>query len=212
VSDGLVKGEKRMRTKRGMRSLTVAGFLAVLGLAPVTRAKDEVIPVARVPRAVMTAAKARFPGAKIQQASEETQGETKVYSLEIKHQRHNVGATFKGDGTVVVVETTVPKKELPKVVLQAVALQYPGASLMHAGAVRKGPEVKKAADYYQFYLLSADNRPRQLKVDPKGKVLEDPLRRLEQARARHTASRSPASRGAMPREDSPAVGYETAPD
>jgi hypothetical protein len=199
-------------TSRGMRSLTVAGFLAVLGLAPVTRAQDQVIPVARVPKAVMSAAKARFPGAKIQQASEETEDGTTVYSLEIKHQRHNVDATFKGDGTVVVVETTVPKKELPKAVLQAVALQYPGASLMHAGAVRKGPGVKKTADYYQFYLMSADNRPRQLKVDPKGKVLEDPFRRLNQARSRHTASRSPVSRGAMPREDSPAVASETVPD
>ena len=110
-----------MRTKRGIRSLTVAGFLAVLGLAPVTRAQDEVIPVDRVPRAVMNAAKAKFPGAKIQLASEETEAGTTVYSLEMKHQRHNLDVTFKGDGTVVLAETAVPAKELPKVVLRAVA-------------------------------------------------------------------------------------------
>jgi hypothetical protein len=180
-----------MRTKRGMRSLTVAGFLAVLGLAPVTRAQDEVIPVDRVPKAVMNAAKAKFPGAKIQQASEETEDGTTVYSLEMKHQRHNLDVTFKGDGTVVLAETAVPVKELPKVVLRAVAQQYPGASLRHAGAVRKGPEVKKTADYYQFYLVSADNKPRQVKVDPKGKVLEDPFRRVRRAQPRPALSRSP---------------------
>jgi hypothetical protein len=179
-----------MRTKRGMRTLTAAGFLAVLGLAPVTRAQEGEIPLDRVPKAVMNAAKAKFPGAKIQQASEETEDGTTVYSLGMKHQRHDVDVTFKGDGTVVLVETAVPKKELPKVVLRAVANQYPGATLRHAGAVRKGPEVKKTADYYQFYLLSADNKPRQLKVDPKGKVLEDPSRRVRRAQPRPTLSRS----------------------
>jgi hypothetical protein len=179
-----------MKTKRGMRSLTFAGLLAVLGLASVARAEDGVIPLDRVPKAVMNAAKAKFPGAKIQQASEETEDGTTVYSLEMKHQRHDLDVTFKGDGTVVLAETAVPKKELPKVVLRAVAQQYPGASLRHAGAVRKGPEVKKTADYYEFYLVSADNRPRMVKVDPKGKVLEDPFRRVRQAQPRPTLSRS----------------------
>jgi hypothetical protein len=108
----------------------------------------------------------------------------------MKHQRHDLDVTFKGDGTVVLVETAVPKKELPKVVLRAVAHQYPGASLRHAGAVRKGPEVKKTVDYYEFYLLTADNKPRLFKVDPKGKTLEDPYRRVPRAQSRPSLSRS----------------------
>src|SRR4051794_1901959 len=152
-----------MKTKRGMRSLTVAGLLAVLGLASGTRAQEEGIPLDRVPKAVMNAAKAKFPGAKINAASEETEdGEEgkegkdrkpPVFVLEMKHQRRDVDVTFKGDGTVVVVETDVPNKELPKVVLRAAGQQYPGASLRGAEAVRKGPEVKKTADYYQLYLV-----------------------------------------------------------
>ena len=124
-----------MTTKRGMRSLTVAGFLAVLGLAPVTRAQDEGIPVDRVPKAVINAAKAKFPGAKIQQASEETEDEKTVYSLEMKHQRHNLDVTFKGDGTVVLVDTAVTTKELPKVVLRAVELS---AGSVSVGLTRLG--------------------------------------------------------------------------
>jgi hypothetical protein len=201
-----------MRTKRGMRTLTAAGFLAVLGLAPVTRAQDRVIPVDRVPKAVMNAAKAKFPGAKIQQASEETEDGTTVYSLEMKHQRHNLDVTFTVDGTVELVETAVPKKELPKVVLRAVAHQYPGASLRRAGSVRKGPEVKKTADYYEFYVLSADNVLRLVKVDPKGNVVEEPYQRLHQARPHHPLNRSPESRGSMTPDDSRAVASETAPD
>ena len=184
-----------MRTKRGMRTLTVAGFLAVLGLASVARAQEKVIPAKRLPKAVMSAAKAKFPGAKIQQATEETEDETKVYSLEMKHQRHKLDVTFKGDGTLVLAETAVPQKELPKVLLRAVAQQYPGASLRGAGAVRKGPEVKKTADYYEFYLVTADKKPRLVKVDPKGKVLEDPFRRV---RVHHAQPRPSLSRSSGP--------------
>jgi hypothetical protein len=173
-----------------MRTMTVAGFLAVLGLAPGTRAEDGRIPPDRVPRAVMDAAKARFPGAKIRQASEETEDGTTVYALEMKHQRHNLEVTFKADGTVVLVDTAVTRKELPKVVLRAAAQIYPDAGLRHAGAVRKGPEVKKTADYYELYLVIADNRPRLVKVDPGGKLLEDPSRRVRRAQPRPTLSRS----------------------
>jgi hypothetical protein len=180
-----------MRTRRGMRSLTAAGFLAVLGLASATPAQEGVIPMDRVPRAVMNAAKARFPGAEIRKASEETEDGKTTYSLEMKHQRHDLGVTFTGDGTVVLVETDLPKKELPRAVLRAVALQYPGASVSGAGSVRKGPEVKKTADYYQFYLLTADRKPRLVKVDPKGKVLEDPYPRLRHAKPRQPLNGSP---------------------
>jgi hypothetical protein len=173
-----------------MRSLTVAGLLAVLGLAPVARAEDGVIPTDRVPRAVLNAAKARFPGAKIQRASEETEDGKPLYSLEMKHQRRDLDVSFKGDGTVVLAATAVPRKELPKVVLRSVARRYPGASLRHAGAVRKGPEPKKTADYYEFYLLTVDNRPRLVTVDPKGEVLDDPFRPVRRARPRPTPSPS----------------------
>jgi hypothetical protein len=61
-----------MTSKRGMRSMTVAGFLAVLGLASGTRAQEEKVSLHRVPRAVMISAKARFPGAEIKQASKVT--------------------------------------------------------------------------------------------------------------------------------------------
>src|SRR3954452_14804377 len=125
-----------MRTKLGMRSMTVAGFLAVLGLASGTRAQEGEIPLSRVPKAVMDSAKAKFPGAEIKVASEETEdGKPPVYALEMKHHRHDVDVTFKADGIVVLVETAVPEKELPKAVLRAVRHRYPGASFRGADSV-----------------------------------------------------------------------------
>jgi len=162
-----------MRTKRGMRTTAVAGLLAVLGLASGTRAQEGEIPLDRVPKAVMNSAKARFPGAEIKGASEETEdGKPPVYALELKHHRHDVDVSIEADGTVVLVETAVPAKELPKVVRRAVEHRYPGASVMGADSVKKGPEVKTKADYYEFYLMTADQKPALVQVDPKGKVLK----------------------------------------
>jgi hypothetical protein len=161
-----------MSTRREMRSMTVAGFLAVLGLATGSRAQEEGIPLDRVPKAVMKSAKAKFPGAEIKGASEETEdGKPPVYALEMKHHRHDVDVTFKVDGTLVLVETTVPGKELPKVVWRTVEHRYPGASFGGANSVTTGPEVKKKADYYELYIMTADQKPARVKVDPHGKVL-----------------------------------------
>jgi hypothetical protein len=153
--------------------MTVAGLLAVLGLASGIRAQEETIPLDRVPKSVMTSAKAKFPGAEIKAASEESaDGKAPVYALGMKHRRHNMVVTLKVDGTVVLVETAVPAKELPKAVLRAVEHKYPGASIRHAESVKKGPQVKKRADHYEFYLVTADKKAALARVDPEGKVLK----------------------------------------
>jgi hypothetical protein len=162
-----------MRTRHGIRTLPVAGLLAVLGLTSGTRAQGGEIPLNRVPGAVMNSAKARFPGAEIKVASEETEdGKPPVYELKLKHHRRDVGVTLQADGTVVQMETAVPAKELPKTVLRVLERRYPGASFNGAGSVKKGPEVKKKADYYEFYLMTADQRPVLVQVAPDGKVLK----------------------------------------
>jgi hypothetical protein len=172
-----------MRTKLATQFMAVAGFLVVLGLASSTRAQEEKISLHRVPRAVINSAKAKFPGAKIKVASEETElGKPPVFALEMKHDRHNVDVTFKVDGTVVLVETDVPAKEVPEVVLQAIELRHPGATVRGAEAVKKGPEVKKEVDYFQFYLLTAKQKPALVKVDPEGKVLESETKRAVRTR------------------------------
>jgi hypothetical protein len=172
--------EKRMRTKRGLRSMTVAGLLAALGLASGTRAQGDKIPLERVPKAVMDSAKARFPGAEIKVASEETEeGKPPVFAVRMKHHRHDMGVTFKADGTVILVETAVREKELPKVVLRAVGHKYPGARIRHAESVMKGPEVKKKADHYELYLVTAANIPALARVGPDGKVLKPEAKPVE---------------------------------
>ena len=49
-----------------------AGFLAAIGLGSSARAQETEIAIKDVPRAVMDSAKAKFPGAKMREASKET--------------------------------------------------------------------------------------------------------------------------------------------
>jgi hypothetical protein len=162
---------KRKRTRRGMRSLTVVGLPAVLGLATGTRAQGEENPPDWVPKAVMASAKAKFPGAEIKVTSEQTDdGKPPVYALEMKDHRHDVYATFKADGTAVLVETAVPAKELPRSLLRAVEHQYPDARVRGADSVTTGPEVKRKADSYECYLMTANWKPARVQVDPHGKL------------------------------------------
>ena len=103
-----------MRTRRGMRFMAATGLMAVLGLASGARAQEEKIPLHRVPRAVISSAKARFPGSEIKKASKETEDGEPVFALEMKHHRHNVAVTLKVDGTVVLVERTSPRRKCPR--------------------------------------------------------------------------------------------------
>ena len=181
--------------RRGMRFMAAAGLLAVLGLASGARAQEEKIPLHRVPKAVLTSAKAKLPGSEIKTASKETEDGEPVFVLEMKHRRHNVDVTLKVDGTVVLVETDVTAKEVPKVVLQAIQQSYPGATVRGAESVNKGPEVKKKADYYEFYIMTADQKPARVKVDPHGKVLYPEEKTAAKSRTRREWRRAEGSRG-----------------
>jgi uncharacterized membrane protein YkoI len=150
----------------------VAGVMALLALVPRARAQEAEIPLAQVPKAVMDAAKTKFPGGDIKEAAKETEDGKTVFELEMKHDGHNMDVTFKEDGTLVLVETALEEKEIPEAVTHAVKEKYPDAKLKLAESVKKGPEVKKEVDYYEFHLTLADKKTAEVEVDPQGKILK----------------------------------------
>ena len=115
-----------MKTIRPSHRLAVAGSLAVFGFVSGVRAEEAEIELDQVPKAVMEAAKVKFPGAKIKEASKETEGGKTVFELEMTHEERNMDVTFQEDGTLVLVETQVPEKDVPSAVLTAVKDKYPG--------------------------------------------------------------------------------------
>jgi uncharacterized membrane protein YkoI len=161
-----------MTTRRSSRSMTAAGFLALLGLVSGAQAQEAQIKLDQVPKAVMDAAKAKFPGANIKGASKETEGGKTVFELEMTHEGRNTDVTFQADGTLVLVETAIPENEVASAALKAVKDKYPGAKIDLVESVKKGPEMKKEVDYYEFHLTTSGKKSAEVEVDPKGKILK----------------------------------------
>jgi uncharacterized membrane protein YkoI len=152
--------------------VAAAGVLGLFGLASGVRAQEVEIKLDQVPKTVMDSAKAKFPGAKIREASKETEDGKTVFELSMTHEDRKMDVTFQEDGTLVLVETEVSEKDLPAGVIGAVMGKYPGAKIDLVESVKKGPEVKKEADYYEFHLTTSDKKSAEIEVDARGKILK----------------------------------------
>lgn len=160
-----------MKSKRTAGWVAVVGLVGVLGLGPGARADEEEIPLDRVPKAVIDAGKALFPRARVREASKETERGATVYELAMTNEGRRTDATFREDGTLVLVEVQVPEKDVPAAVLRPVKDKYPGATIVWVESVRKGPRLKDAADYYELHITTAGGKSVELEVDATGKIL-----------------------------------------
>ena len=158
--------------KSPLRWVAAATFVALFGVDSGARAQESEIKLDQVPKAVMDAANAKFPGAKIREAAKETEDNRTLYELELSHEGHNMDVSFQEDGTLVVVETQLTDNEVPEAVSAAVKAKYPDAKIKLVESVKKGPKVKKEVDYYEFHLTTADRKSAEVEVDGNGKILE----------------------------------------
>jgi uncharacterized membrane protein YkoI len=155
-----------------MKRIAVLGLVVGFSFASsATKAQEAEIPLDQVPKGVMDSAKAKFPGAKFREASKETEDGKTVFELALTHDGKTMDVTFQENGTLVLVETEVSENDLPAVVLQAVKGKYPGAKIDLVESVKKGPELKKEADYYEFHIATKDKKSIEVEVDSQGKIL-----------------------------------------
>ena len=152
--------------------LAAFGLLVGFAMASVAKAQEAEIPLDQVPKGVMDSAKAKFPGAKIREAAKETEEGKTVFELSMTHDGNKMDVTFEENGTLVLVETEVDENEVPAAVVRAAKGKYPGAKINLVESVKKGPNVKKEADYYEIHLTTADKRSAEVEVDSKGKILK----------------------------------------
>ena len=159
-----------MMTRTVSEWVAAVSLLGVFGLTSGTQAQEVAIKLDQVPKAVMDAATAKFPGAKFRGASKETEDGKTVFELELTHEHHNMDVTFQENGTLVLVETQLAENEVPAAAMKAVQDRYPGAKIDLVESVKKGPELKKAVDYYEFHLTTSDKKSAEVEVDGTGKI------------------------------------------
>lgn len=146
--------------------------LLLLGSGPAARAGEEEVPLKDVPRAVLDAVKARFPGAELKEAAKETEEGRTVYEVSLKHRGKGVDVSARPDGTIVEVETELATKDLPAAVAAAVKAKYPGAVVKRAEeivAIDGGKETKN----YEVLLTTGGKKSVEVKVSPGGQILEE---------------------------------------
>jgi uncharacterized membrane protein YkoI len=160
-----------MGVRVGTRRIAIVGLLVGLSFASTANAQEAEIPVDQVPKAVIDSSKAKFPGARIREAAKETEDGKTVFELALTHDGKKMDVTFQENGTLVLVETEVAETDVPAAVLNAVTGQYLGAKIDLVESVKKGPEVKKDVDYYEFHLTTKDKKSAEIEVDAKGKIL-----------------------------------------
>jgi len=151
--------------------MAVAG-IALFGLVLSTRAQEAAVGLDQVPKVIMDSARAKFPAAKIKAASKETENGKTVFELEMTNENRNMDVTFEENGTLAMVETSIPEAEASAAAIKAVKDRYPGAKINLVESVKKGAELKREVDYFEFHLTAADKKSVEVEVDPAGKILK----------------------------------------
>ena len=141
--------------------------LAMAGWAAGARAEEAKVALDQVPKAVLAAAKARFPGAEIKGAEKEVEDGKTTYEIGLVHEGHKVDVVLTPDGTIKAVETVVEASDLPAAVSAAVAARYPHA------AVKKAEKIEEdGKTTYEVKLEPKTGKAVEVLLDSKGKILK----------------------------------------
>jgi hypothetical protein len=144
--------------------------VALFVLATPVRADEEKVPLDKLPKAVLEAAKKRFPKAEVTGASKETEDGKTVYEVELKEDGKKLDVTLTADGTIILIERQIDAKDLPKAVAEAIDKKYPKATFKIIEEVIKVKDGKETLDLYEALLVTADKMKVEVKVAPDGKI------------------------------------------
>ena len=153
----------------GIRGLGVCMAMALVWQAASVSAKEEKVPLDKLPAAVKDAIKARFPGAKLGEANKETKKDETVYEVELKQKDQEYEVSITPEGKIIQVEREIDIQELPQAVVRAINKKYPRAELKEAEEVTKGDKITS----YEVEFVTSDKKELELNVDPSGKIIEE---------------------------------------
>lgn len=154
-----------------MRSLAMVA-VAVFVLAAPVRADEEKVPLDKVPKPVLEAAKKRFPKAEVVGASTEKKDDKTVYEIELKEAGKTIDVTLTPEGVITTIEQEIDAKDLPKPVTEALDKKYPKAKFNIVEVVYAVKDGKEALDFYEVELVTADKKVFEVKLAADGTVKE----------------------------------------
>jgi uncharacterized membrane protein YkoI len=131
-------------------------------------ADEEEIPLDKLPKPVLDAVKAKYPGAELKGASkEEKEGKT-IYEVSLKHKESSYDVSLTAEGKIIEVEKTIAAKDLPAAVAKAIEQKHPKSTVKKAEEITADGKVK-----YEAVIVTADKKTLEVVLDPSGKILEE---------------------------------------
>jgi uncharacterized membrane protein YkoI len=153
--------------------LGTATAVALLVWAGFVRADEEKVALAKVPKPVLEAVKARFKGAELTGASRETEDGKPVFEVTIKVKGQKIDVTLSPAGELLMIEKQIAAKDLPDAVARTLKGKYPGATYKIVEEIVKVEKKKEKLAYYEVLLVKADKKALEVKVTAEGKVVEE---------------------------------------
>lgn len=157
----------RNQTRR-VTTVAVAFGLGMALACAVARADEEKIPVAKVPKVVLDAVKARYPGSEIKGAEKEVEDGKTIYELKLTHEGHKLEVSATPEGKIVSVEKEIKVADLPAAVTAGVKAKYPKATLKSAEEVEEDGETT-----YEVVIEKSAGKAVGLTLSKAGKILEE---------------------------------------
>lgn len=145
------------------------GLLVALGTA---RAGEEKIDIKDLPPGVLAAVKAKFPEGKLTGAAKEEENRKVTYEVTLTDRDAKVDVAVNSKGKILEVEKTIDAKKLPEAVAATIKAKYPTAKVAKAEQVSKYEEDEEETTY-EVVLSPAGEKDVEVKLSPKGKVLDD---------------------------------------
>ena len=156
---------------RFLTSLLAAALLSVAFSS--AGADEEKVPLDKVPKAVLDAVKAKFPGAELAGAEKETTNGKVVYELALKHKGQKMDVTLTPEGKVIEVEKQIAATDLPTAVAKVLEDKYPKATYKIIEEIHKEEKGELKLAYYEVLLVTADQKTVEVVLAPEGKIAKE---------------------------------------
>jgi uncharacterized membrane protein YkoI len=150
------------------RAMAACAALTLSVMASAAWAKEEEVPLDKLPKAVVDAVKAKFPGAKLLEASKETENGATTYEVTVDHKGQEFDISLTPAGKIVEVEREIEIADLPKAVVEALKKKYPKCKLDEAEEI-----VADGKTLFEVTIETADDKDLIVTLDAKGMILEE---------------------------------------
>jgi uncharacterized membrane protein YkoI len=158
------------------------GALAVVVLAADVRADDkkpekpqpkaEKLSPDKLPPAIVSAIKGRFPKAEVTSAEKEVENGKVVFDIELKESGRKYEMDILEDGTIIEVEKEVFAQDVPAAITKAVKDKYPTAAVKEVMEVNKVMDKKETPDHYEV-TIEVDGKKKEVEVSLDGKTVKE---------------------------------------